>query len=146
VVFEDLTIEENLEVCRASGVRITQDLVPSVLGARLRERAGSLSGGERQLLGMAMVRAASPRLMMLDEPCAALTQDASSRLLQRLLPTSEGNGAAVLLIEQRISNALRIASRVICLENGGVAYSGPPSELVFGPTDPSSPRHGAVAE
>jgi ABC-type branched-subunit amino acid transport system ATPase component len=74
VVFEDLTIEENLEVCRLSAVSVIRELVPSVLGARLMERAGSLSGGERQLLGMTMVRAANPRLMILDEPMAQNTQ------------------------------------------------------------------------
>ena len=132
-VFPSLSVLENLLV--VSGVtkqklRIAElfDAFPS-LAERRRTRAGSLSGGERQQLAFARALMASPRLMVLDEPTAALSPrmvaDAFARIAE--LPRF---GVSVLVVEQRARQSLAVSDRGYILDGGKVAMSGMASELL----------------
>jgi ABC-type branched-subunit amino acid transport system ATPase component len=129
-VFPSLTARENLAMGagalpadeRADGTAAVLDVFP-VLKGLLDRRAGLLSGGERQALALGMVLVRRPQVLLLDEPSAGL----APRLVQDLLDTvralNEDWGLSILLVEQNIRAALRIAHRAVALENGSVARS-----------------------
>lgn len=135
-VFPSLTVLENLQVvvsARDPKARIVELLAEfPALAERRRARAGSLSGGERQQLAMARALMTRPRLMLLDEPTAALSpaRVADAFKLVRSLPRL---GAAVLIVEQRARQALAISDRGCILDGGRVALSGPAADLLADP-------------
>ncbi len=122
-VFASLTVEENLLVAEGVGdvrARMAEihDMFPA-LAERRRMRAGALSGGERQQLAFARALMPGPKLMVLDEPTAAL----SPALVDQVFTLIEGLpklGAAVLLVEQRARQALQISDRGYILDQGRV--------------------------
>jgi len=132
-VFPSLTVTENLEVVEGVAsrrARITGlfDAFPA-LAERRRARAGSLSGGERQMLAFARALMTEPRLMVLDEPTAALAPALVAEAFARIrgLPAL---GAAVLLIEQRARPALAISDRGVILDGGRIVLAGPAETLL----------------
>lgn len=132
-VFASLSVLENLLV--VSGVARQKARIAELLGAfpalaaRRRARAGSLSGGERQQLAFARALMSSPRLMVLDEPTAALSPrlvaDAFERI--RALPSF---GVSVLVVEQRARQSLAVSDYGFILDGGQVAMSGTSGELL----------------
>ena len=132
-VFSSLTVRENLLVVR--GVKKTQARMQEVLTAfpalteKLSQRAGNLSGGERQQLAFARALMPAPRLMVLDEPTAALAPALVEKVFElvRELPR---RGVAVLMVEQRARQALEISDRGYILDQGSCVLSGPALELL----------------
>ena len=135
-VFPGLTIAENLRiggqfVPRAALARRIEelfDLFPD-LAAKRRALAGSLSGGQRKMLGIAKALAAGPRLLVMDEPSAGL----SPLFVQQVIAVlgrfrAEGAGLAMLIAEQNVA-FLDLAERVYTLEGGRVRFSGTVAEL-----------------
>jgi len=130
-VFPDLSVEENLQVARfAAGRRAsktTERLVSELFEplAPLRNvPAGRLSGGEQQMVAVGRALYAEPRLLVLDEPSlglAPLLVQGLYRAIQRI----KGTGVSVLLIEQTVGAAIRVADRVAVLEAGHVVDDGP---------------------
>lgn len=121
-LFGDLTVAENLEVGlmargrgRATRGRVLE-LFP-VLGERLGQRAGSLSGGEQQQLAMARALCLEPRVLLLDEPTEGL-QPSMIRLIRETVARLRADGVAILLVEQRVETVLSLADRVTFVENG----------------------------
>jgi len=135
-IFADLTVRENLELGAylrtdtpsiAAEIAAIYDRFPQ-LGARRKLPAGTLSGGEQQMLAIARALMGHPRLLMLDEPSMGL----SPRLVREifaLIRHINDDGMTILLVEQNAHMALSIAHRAYVLETGCVSLTGPADEL-----------------
>ena len=132
-LFVGLSVEENLRMgllARRSGEDTLDrvlDLFP-VLTERLRQRAGTLSGGEQQMLATARALCLDPRLLLLDEPSEGLMPTVVATLLDTVAGLKD-RGVGVLLVEQKVEAALQVADRVVFIENGAVAGEATPEEL-----------------
>lgn len=136
-VFTDLTVRENLEmggVTLSNGARLNEGIERAfklfpALKPRLRQYAGTLSGGEKQMLALANALVLSPRLLLLDEPSLGLAPPLVAEALGRIQQISRDSGVAVLIVEQKVREVLKIAQRVYVLRNGVVSFSGPAASL-----------------
>jgi branched-chain amino acid transport system ATP-binding protein len=143
-VFPSLTVLENLDIggyargerAERGGERDTRDAYLErvrewfpVLLERARQRAGTLSGGEQQMLAIARGLASAPRLLMLDEPSMGLAPAIADEIFERIVAIHRTAGLAVLLVEQRVAEALAFASRAYVLENGRVILEGDQATL-----------------
>jgi branched-chain amino acid transport system ATP-binding protein len=140
LVFQALTVEENLRVAGdARGRRAVIESFDHVFSVfpRLAERraqpAGSLSGGEQQMLAIARGLMTAPRLMILDEPSLGLAPQLVSTMFA-LVRTLNARGMAVMLVEQNVHAALSLAHRAYVLEKGRVALAGTGAALLADPT------------
>jgi branched-chain amino acid transport system ATP-binding protein len=138
-IFNRLTVRENLLMgaYRRRDAGIAADLERVLtLFPRLRERlvqvAGTLSGGEQQMLAIARALMASPRLLLLDEPSMGLAPVLVEQIFQTIDDINR-QGTTILLVEQNAAMALSIAHRAYVLETGAVALSGPAGELAENP-------------
>ncbi len=136
-LFAQLSVEENLRMGLLAGGG-GPDTLGRVLGLfpvlteRLRQRAGTLSGGEQQMLATARALCLGPKLLLLDEPSEGLMPS----LVAKLMDTIGGlkaHGVAVLLVEQKVEAALKVADRIAFLENGSVRHQATPRELTADP-------------
>ena len=123
-LFAELTVRENLEIglmTRKTGKAALDRALASfpVLGERLRQRAGTLSGGEQQMLAIARALCIEPRVMLLDEPTEGLMPSMIARIRESVLDMKR-QGVATLLVEQRVDAVLPVADRVAFLETGRV--------------------------
>jgi branched-chain amino acid transport system ATP-binding protein len=100
-----------------------------VLATRARERAGNLSGGEQQILEMAMALLSRPRLLLLDEPSLGLAPQMVERVFQAIAAIAE-TGVAVLMVEQNVRQALAISSHAVVLDLGRKVVEGPAAEIL----------------
>ena len=137
-VFPSLTIQENLEMgaFTVSGdfsERIGEmyELFPDLIG-RERERAGNLSGGQRQMLALARALMLDPRLLLLDEPTAGLAPAAVQSVMQRISDINS-SGVAIVLVEQNAMAALRISQRAYVLARGENQLEGEGQALLEDP-------------
>ena len=135
-IFPNLTVLENLSLGsygRARERRVTNlEKVLSIF-PRLRERhaqlAGTMSGGEQQMLAIGRGLMAEPRLLILDEPSLGLSPLLVEEMFA-LIGQLHKDGLAVLLVEQNVGQSLEIADRAYVLENGSVRFSGLPADLL----------------
>lgn len=136
-VFNDLTVRENLDIAGMSlpaaarlesGTERVLALFP-FLAANPQRHAGTLSGGEKQMLALASALISSPRLLLLDEPSLGLAPPLIVESLQRIAQVSRESGASALIVEQKVREVLKIADRVYVLRNGAVAFSGLAADL-----------------
>ncbi|SKA91391.1 amino acid/amide ABC transporter ATP-binding protein 2, HAAT family [Agreia bicolorata] len=137
-VFPSLTIEENLEMGMYQKPKLfktrlafVEDLFPE-LSKRLKQRAGSLSGGERQMVAMSRALMMDPSMLLLDEPSAGLSpmrQDETFVNVQRI----NRAGVSIMIVEQNARRALQICDRGYVLDQGKDAYEGPGRELMNDP-------------
>lgn len=136
-LFSGMSVEENLRMgllARESGEETLQwvlSLFP-VLTERMRQRAGTLSGGEQQMLATARALCLRPQLLLLDEPSEGLMPTVVTTLLETVAGLKK-HGVGVLLIEQKVEAALQIADRIIFIENGSVVSEATPTELDVDP-------------
>jgi branched-chain amino acid transport system ATP-binding protein len=135
--FMDLTVEENLKVgmyARKDKTNVAEDF-ERVFGyfPRLRERrsqvAGTLSGGEQQMLAVSRALMLQPRLMLLDEPSLGLAPLVVQEIFRILRTVNKESGVSILLVEQNAKLALDLADHVFLLETGKVVMSGPSAVL-----------------
>ena len=135
-VFPEMTVQENLEigayVPRAKADRRRSlDLVFSifpVLAERRRQLAGTMSGGEQQMLAVGRGLMLKPRLIMLDEPSLGLAPVMTDITFQKIQEI-HAMGTAILLVEQNVARALTLVQRAYVLESGKVIMHGPSAEL-----------------
>jgi branched-chain amino acid transport system ATP-binding protein len=139
-IFPSLSVLENLELGsyarearphRRESLERVLALFP-ILGERRRQAAGTMSGGQQQMLAIGRALMARPRLLMLDEPSLGL----APRIVQeifRIIGEINRAGTTVLLVEQNTRQALTLATRAYVLENGRVVLSGPGRELLDNP-------------
>jgi branched-chain amino acid transport system ATP-binding protein len=137
-LFSDLTVEENLKIGlmtrnkgAATRARVL-DLFP-ILGERLQQRAGTLSGGEQQMLATARALCVEPQIMLLDEPTEGLMPLMINKILE-IVGKLRQAGVATILVEQRVESALHVADRVAFIENGRSAEIVSPAELRADPS------------
>jgi branched-chain amino acid transport system ATP-binding protein len=139
-IFGGLTVMENLQLGawirrdkagRARDLEMVMDIFP-----RLRERAGqlagTLSGGEQQMLALARARMSDAKILILDEPSMGLAPKLVQEVFAVLRRLNE-NGVTILLVEQNANMALRLAHRACLLETGNLVLEGPASELLVNP-------------
>jgi branched-chain amino acid transport system ATP-binding protein len=136
LVFPQMTVMENLQLGAHTKQRVhIPALIERAFGLfpRLAERrgqlAGSMSGGEQQMLAIARGLMAEPRLIILDEPSLGLMPIVTQELF-RLIESINRGGISVLLVEQNLHQSLRIAHRAYVLEKGEVVMSGTGQELL----------------
>jgi branched-chain amino acid transport system ATP-binding protein len=137
-VFPSLTIEENLQMGLYQNPKVYKERLDFVtgifaeLGARLKQRAGSLSGGERQMVAMSRALMMEPHVLLLDEPSAGLSP---VRQDEAFLRVSEINKAGVttIMVEQNARRCLQICDRGYVLDQGRDAYTGTGRELLNDP-------------
>jgi branched-chain amino acid transport system ATP-binding protein len=136
-IFPTLTVDENLDIgamlprarrSRAKNRERVLTLFP-VLAERVRQPAGTLSGGEQQMLAIARCLMGAPQLIMFDEPSLGLAPAIVYRLLDTIRELNR-DGVTCLLVEQNVALSLKLASRAYVLENGRVTLSGAGIELL----------------
>ena len=135
-IFPNLSVLENLELgafARARARRAANLERVFVTFPRLKERtaqkAGTMSGGEQQMLAIGRGMMAEPRLLILDEPSLGLSPLLVEQMFALIGQLNEA-GLAVLLVEQNVGQSLEIADRAYVLENGSVRFQGQPAELL----------------
>ena len=135
-IFQQMTVKENLEMGAFS--RPAAEIEGSLEEMfqrfpRLKERekqiAGTLSGGEQQMLAMARALMSRPKLLMLDEPSMGLAPILVEQIFDIISELHEG-GATILLVEQNAQMALRVANRAYVMETGLITMQGPAEELL----------------
>lgn len=111
-------------------VRQIYDMFP-VLGQRREQPAGTLSGGEQQMLAIGRALMAKPKMLLLDEPGMGLAPALSRMIFQHVAELRDTFGLTVLLVEQNAKSALKIADRGYVLETGRIILQGPSDELLL---------------
>jgi branched-chain amino acid transport system ATP-binding protein len=137
MVFANLTVDENL----AMGAYLQRDketiaksreyvfgIFPR-LKERLRQTAGTLSGGEQQMLAIGRALMGEPKFLMLDEPSLGIAPRLISTIFERIIEINRDRGIAILLVEQNANLALEISSYAYVLETGHVTMDGPSANL-----------------
>ncbi len=138
-VFPSLSVAENLEMGAyqlpktevAARIRSITDLFPR-LGERIKQRAGLLSGGERQMLAMGRALMMEPQVLLLDEPSAGLSPALQVEVFENVTSINE-TGVSIVMVEQNASKCLKISDRGYVLDQGKNAYDGTGQDLLNDP-------------
>ena len=136
-LFSELTVAENLRMgllvndAPQSAAEPILDLFP-ILRERMKQAAGTLSGGEQQMLAVARALCAKPKVLLLDEPSEGLFPSVTHRILDTVAELRR-SGVAILMVEQQVKSALRICDRILLIENGAIQHEGSARELARDP-------------
>jgi len=131
-LFTALTVEENLTVARRRGGPTPRDMLATfpALEPRWELRAGALSGGEQQMLAMARALIQEPRVLLVDEMSMGLAPLVVEHLFATVRRIASDHGCAVLVVEQHVNLALRMADTATVLNRGAVVLRGPAADLL----------------
>lgn len=138
-IFPNLTVRENLELgayrrakaSRRTNIERVTDIFPR-LRERFSQRAGTLSGGEQQMLAIGRGLMAEPELLLLDEPSIGLSPLLVEEMFA-MIGRLKADGLTILLVEQNVLQSLEIADRAFVMENGEIRLSGNPAEMMNDP-------------
>ncbi len=133
-----LTVRENLEMgaYTAAGTKQWQRTIERIhtlfpiLAERAEQLAGTLSGGEQQMLAIGRGLASAPRLLMLDEPSMGLAPAVTDTIFERISQIHREDGLTILLVEQRVAEALELSDHGYVLETGRIVLDGPYQTLL----------------
>ena len=140
-LFTFMTVMENLELGAFNptsreetqqSLHEVMELFP-ILRERRAQRAGSLSGGERQMCAIARALMSRPRMLMLDEPSLGLSPVMLEKVFDLIRMVVASRDVTVLLIEQNVADALEMANRAYVIEHGVIAKTGPGAEMLHDP-------------
>ena len=139
-VFSNLTIKENLVMAsytldsKTFSKRLPEmfETFP-VLKKFEKSKADTLSGGERQMLAMAMALIRQPKVMLFDEPTASLSPKLADQVLSKIKQMQDEFGITIILVEQNVKRALKLGNYVYLLANGKGVFKGKPEELLAHP-------------
>jgi branched-chain amino acid transport system ATP-binding protein len=134
-IFPDLSVAENIEVVAARNVgpdamfsiADAYKLFPA-LDERRGTRAGSMSGGQQQMLAMSLAILGTPRCLLLDEPSIGLAPNLVERMFAQVREVCKSHAMTAILVEQNVAAAMKIADRVIIMNNGQLVFDGSPEE------------------
>ena len=131
-VFKDLSVERNLLI--AGMMRDNSDLETvyalfPVLASRRNQAAGTMSGGEQQMVALGMALMTRPKILLLDEPTTGLSPALANTVLATIEQIHSTTGIGVLLVEQNVSRTLKVVDRAVILKMGRVVSDGPATEL-----------------
>jgi branched-chain amino acid transport system ATP-binding protein len=139
-IFSRMTVLENLQMGATLGdpAHYKSDLermfgMFSILEKRQGQRAGTLSGGEQQMLAICRALMSRPRLLMLDEPSLGLAPLIVKQIFKTIQDLNRENGTTILLVEQNAFHALKVAHRAYVLQNGEIRLQGSGQELLSNP-------------
>jgi branched-chain amino acid transport system ATP-binding protein len=131
-VFPNLSVEQNLNISGllfdASFSKQVYELFP-VLNARRAQTAGSMSGGEQQMLALGMALMTQPKWLLLDEPCTGLAPIILEAVMKRLLEVNARYGTGLVIVEQNVPITLKAVDQAVILKSGRIAFSGSAREL-----------------
>ena len=141
MIFGNLTVDENLAMgayLQTDKARIAQnrDYVFGIfprLKERLAQAAGTLSGGEQQMLAIGRALMSDPKLLMLDEPSLGIAPKLISTIFEKIVEINRAHGLTILLVEQNAKLALEISHDAYVLETGRVVLQGPSADLRANP-------------
>ncbi|AUL99249.1 MAG TPA: ABC transporter ATP-binding protein [Pseudothauera hydrothermalis] len=139
-IFPRMTVLENLQMGAIHGDQTNYEadiarvyaLFP-ILQERARQRAGTLSGGEQQMLAIGRALMSRPKLLLLDEPSLGLAPIYIRKIFQIVCELNRDHGMTILLVEQNANQALRVAHRGYVLQHGEITLSGSGAELLASP-------------
>ncbi|MBE0599778.1 MAG: ABC transporter ATP-binding protein [Burkholderiaceae bacterium] len=134
-VFPQMTVAENLEMGRIAAGRGGKDRLSEVFGyfPRLEERmgqqAGTMSGGEQQMLAIGRGLMANPKLMLLDEPSDGIMPSLVAQIAEILVEINQRQKMTIIIVEQNVPMVFKMAKRCLIIEKGGIVAEGSPDEL-----------------
>jgi branched-chain amino acid transport system ATP-binding protein len=137
MIFSNLTVDENLVMGAylqkdKAAIAKNREYVFSIfprLKERLRQTAGTLSGGEQQMLAIGRALMGEPKFLMLDEPSLGIAPRLISTIFEKIIEINRERGIAILLVEQNANLALEVSSYAYVLETGCVTMEGPSADL-----------------
>jgi len=137
MIFSNLTVDENLSMGAylqndATLVAKNRDYVFSIfprLKERIKHTAGTLAGGEPQMLAIGRALMSNPKFLMLDEPSLGIAPRLISTIFEKIVEINKNHGITVLLVEQNANLALEVSSYAYCLETGRIAMEGESKKL-----------------
>ena len=131
-VFPNLTVAQNLHIAGLlfdpSFVTQVYELFP-VLAERRQQRAGSMSGGEQQMLALGMALMTKPKWLLLDEPSTGLAPVIVRNVMRRLAEINERMGVGLIVVEQNVPATLKVVEQTIILRSGEIVFQGSAAEL-----------------
>lgn len=136
-VFPNLTVMENLEMgAYLLSASEFEDRLKDIfmrfpiLKERTKQKAGTLSGGERQMLAIASTIVMGPDLLMLDEPCGGLAPQVADEVFNKIVEIHKTGTAILWVVEREMESVLKMVSRSYALESGKISFEGPGNELL----------------
>ncbi len=134
-IFPDLSVAENVEVVAARNVGpgatfVIDDIYKlfPVLQERRATRAGSMSGGQQQMLALSLAILGKPRCLMLDEPSIGLAPNLVERMFQQVREVCKSHAMTAVVVEQNVAAAMKIADQVVIMNSGRIVFDGGPDE------------------
>jgi branched-chain amino acid transport system ATP-binding protein len=131
-VFPNLTVEQNLRIAGLlfdpSFVTQVYEFFP-VLAERRQQRAGSMSGGEQQMLALGMALMTKPKWLLLDEPSTGLAPVIVVNVMRRLVDVNERMGVGLIVVEQNVPATLKVVGQTLIMRSGKVVFQGSATEL-----------------